>query len=227
MTTAPRLPSTTSDPPDGVSAAAPSQPAPAWTARTPGASRDGPGLAWNGPAGRPVGDAPMIELHDVTVRFGEVQALQRGEPGAAPRRPPGAGGVPTARARPRCCACCTAWCRFEGRREVVAINGRMPVIAMLFQRPFLLSLSVRCERAARAVAARRGAGRARTALPTRRCSAWASTRVARRSARSLGGGAAAAAGAGARLGAGTRHPAGLDEPTANLEPERQARSRGA
>jgi tungstate transport system ATP-binding protein len=32
---------------------------------------------------------------------------------------------------------------FEGRRDVVAINGRVPVIAMLFQRPFLLSLSVR------------------------------------------------------------------------------------
>jgi tungstate transport system ATP-binding protein len=32
---------------------------------------------------------------------------------------------------------------FEGRRDVVAIDGRMPVIAMLFQRPFLLSLSVR------------------------------------------------------------------------------------
>jgi tungstate transport system ATP-binding protein len=32
---------------------------------------------------------------------------------------------------------------FEGRRDVVAFDGRMPVIAMLFQRPFLLSLSVR------------------------------------------------------------------------------------
>jgi tungstate transport system ATP-binding protein len=32
---------------------------------------------------------------------------------------------------------------FEGRREVVALHGRAPVIAMLFQRPFLLSLSVR------------------------------------------------------------------------------------
>jgi tungstate transport system ATP-binding protein len=32
---------------------------------------------------------------------------------------------------------------FEGRRDVVAIDGRVPVIAMLFQRPFLLSLSVR------------------------------------------------------------------------------------
>ena len=32
---------------------------------------------------------------------------------------------------------------FEGRRDVVAIDGRAPVVAMLFQRPFLLSLSVR------------------------------------------------------------------------------------
>ena len=32
---------------------------------------------------------------------------------------------------------------FEGRRDVVAIDGRVPVVAMLFQRPFLLSLSVR------------------------------------------------------------------------------------
>ena len=46
--------------------------------------------------------------------------------------------APTARARPRCCARCTA-CSATGQREVDAAAGAQ---AMVFQRPFLMRLSV-------------------------------------------------------------------------------------
>jgi tungstate transport system ATP-binding protein len=105
---------------------------------------------------------------------------------------------------------------FEGRRDVVAIKSRMPVIAMLFQRPFLLSLSVRWNvllglwlhgvpRAEREPRCRRALQR--VGLDA----------LAGRSARSLSGGQQQRL-ALARAWALEPDILLLDEPTANLDP---------
>jgi tungstate transport system ATP-binding protein len=105
---------------------------------------------------------------------------------------------------------------FEGRRDVVAIDGRVPVVAMLFQRPFLLSLSVRWNvllglwlhgvpRAQRDERCRRALRR--VGLDT----------LAGRAARSLSGGQQQRL-ALARAWAREPDILLLDEPTANLDP---------
>ncbi len=88
-------------------------------------------------------DGPLVSLHAAAVRFGQVQALQpldlelrRGERlvlvGAN-----GSGKTTLLRVLHGLLAC-------RGRRELHAdACGLPPVVAMVFQRPFLLSLSVR------------------------------------------------------------------------------------
>ena len=85
---------------------------------------------------------PLVLLEQAGVRFGDVQAL-RGV-GLTLRRGDrlalvGANGS----GKTTLLRLLHGLVPFEGRRDVVAIDGRAPVVAMLFQRPFLLSLSVR------------------------------------------------------------------------------------
>jgi len=87
--------------------------------------------------------APLLSLHDVSVSFGDVQALrgvtlklQRGDRLALV----GANGS----GKTTLLRLLHGLVRWEGRREVHPLwPPRKPVVAMLFQRPFLLSLSAR------------------------------------------------------------------------------------
>jgi tungstate transport system ATP-binding protein len=85
---------------------------------------------------------PLVHLERAGVRFGDVRALDgvsltlhRGDRVAVV----GANGS----GKTTLLRLLHGLVPFEGRREVVELNGRAPVTAMLFQRPFLLSLSVR------------------------------------------------------------------------------------
>jgi tungstate transport system ATP-binding protein len=158
---------------------------------------------------------PLVVLEHVGVRFGDVRALQ--QVSLALRRGDrlalvGANGS----GKTTLLRLLHGLVPFEGRREVVAINGRMPVIAMLFQRPFLLSLSVRWNvllglwlhgvpRAEREPRCQRALQR--VGLDA----------MARRSARSLSGGQQQRL-ALARAWALEPDILLLDEPTANLDP---------
>jgi tungstate transport system ATP-binding protein len=159
--------------------------------------------------------SPLLRIEHAGVRFGEVQALRdvtlalhRGERlmlvGAN-----GSGKTTLLRLL-------HGLVPFEGRREVLAPHGRVPVIAMLFQRPFLLSLTVRfnvmlglwlhgvprAERAERCMRALQRVGL---------------DAVAARAARTLSGGQQQRL-ALARAWALLPDILLLDEPTANLDP---------
>lgn len=84
---------------------------------------------------------PLLRLHDATVRFGDVQALSRvsltlhsGERLALV----GANGS----GKSTLLRLLHGLVQASGR-QVLALQGRLPVIAMLFQRPFMMDLSVR------------------------------------------------------------------------------------
>ena len=89
------------------------------------------------------GTAPLLSLHDASVRFGDVQALrgvtlklQRGDRLALV----GANGS----GKTTLLRLLHGLVRWEGQREIHPLTARRtPVVAMLFQRPFLLSLSAR------------------------------------------------------------------------------------
>ena len=77
-----------------------------------------------------------------SVRFGAVAGAARrrlARSSAGERSPSSA---PTARARPRCCACCTACSRTTARVARRSSGRPRAGQAMVFQRPFLLRLSV-------------------------------------------------------------------------------------
>lgn len=158
---------------------------------------------------------PLLRLQQAGVRFGEVQALRgvdltlyRGDR-LVLVGPNGSGKTTLLRLL-------HGLVPFEGRREAFAPQGRTPVLAMLFQRPFLLSLSVRTN--VRLGLWLHGVPRA---LRAERC-ARALQRVgldgeARRPARDLSGGQQQRL-ALARAWALQPDVLLLDEPTASLDP---------
>jgi tungstate transport system ATP-binding protein len=158
---------------------------------------------------------PLVRLEHAGVRFGDVRAL-RGV-GLTLRRGDrlalvGANGS----GKTTLLRLLHGLVPLEGRREVLAVNGRVPVIAMLFQRPFLLSLSVRWNVLLglwlHGVPRAQREARCRRAL--RRVGLDA---LAGRSARSLSGGQQQRL-ALARAWALEPDILLLDEPTANLDP---------
>ena len=160
-------------------------------------------------------DDPLLVLEHASVRFGDVQAL-RGASLALRRGDRLALVGANGSGKTTLLRLLHGLVPFEGRRDVVAISGRVPVIAMLFQRPFLLSLSVRWNvllglwlhgvpRAERDERCRRALQR--VGLDA----------LANRSARSLSGGQQQRL-ALARAWALEPDILLLDEPTANLDP---------
>jgi tungstate transport system ATP-binding protein len=158
---------------------------------------------------------PLVQLERAGVRFGDVRALhdvrlvlQRGDRLALV----GANGS----GKTTLLRLLHGLLPFEGRREVMAVNGRPPVIAMLFQRPFLLSLSVRWNVLVglwlHGVPREQRAERCQRALHRVGLDA-----VAHRSARELSGGQQQRL-ALARAWALEPDILLLDEPTANLDP---------
>jgi len=158
---------------------------------------------------------PLVQLEHAGVRFGDVRALhdvnlvlQRGDRLALV----GANGS----GKTTLLRLLHALLPFEGRRGVMAVNGRPPVIAMLFQRPFLLSLSVRWNVLVglwlHGVPREQRAERCQRALQRVGLDA-----VAHRSARALSGGQQQRL-ALARAWALEPDILLLDEPTANLDP---------
>jgi tungstate transport system ATP-binding protein len=85
---------------------------------------------------------PLMRLEHADVRFGDVQAL-RGVSLTLRRRDRLALVGANGSGKTTLLRLLHGLVPFGGRRDVLAIDGRVPVIAMLFQRPFLLSLSVR------------------------------------------------------------------------------------
>ena len=171
-------------------------------AASPLMTRDVRPSRWSRCATRRCASAPCSAVRDASAR----------DPARRVRSPSSA---PTARARPRCCACCTASSR---TRERACVAAAAPRQAMVFQRPFLLRLSVLNNlRLALwlgdGVPPRARAERARS----RRCSASAWPALRDRPARSLSGGEQQRL-ALARGWAVRPDILFLDEPTANLDP---------
>jgi tungstate transport system ATP-binding protein len=110
------------------------------TPRSPSTAIDPPrgsGLAWGGPARRPVGEAPLIELRDASVRFRDVRALHavtldvRSGERVALLGSNGSGKTTLLRVLHGLQHC-------DGERVLHAEIKQ----AMVFQRPFVLRLSV-------------------------------------------------------------------------------------
>ena len=158
---------------------------------------------------------PLLRLEQAGVRFGNVQAL-RGVSLALRRGDRLALVGANGSGKTTLLRLLHGLVPFEGRREVVAINGRVPVIAMLFQRPFLLSLSVRWNvlLGLWLHGVPRGERDARCRLALQRVGLEA---LARRPARALSGGQQQRL-ALARAWALEPDVLLLDEPTANLDP---------
>src|SRR5512138_1647823 len=158
---------------------------------------------------------PLLRIEHAGVRFGPVQALRdvtlelrRGERLALV----GANGS----GKTTLLRLLHGLLPFEGRREVLAPQGHVPVIAMLFQRPFLLSLTVRFNVMLglwlHGVPSAERAERCASALQRVGLDAMAS-----RAARTLSGGQQQRL-ALARAWALQPDILLLDEPTANLDP---------
>jgi tungstate transport system ATP-binding protein len=170
---------------------------------------------------RPVEPAiahPLLELHGASVRFGPVTALhpldftlQRGERVALVGAN-GSGKTTLLRLLHGLVAPAGGRCQ----RHPLQPEGRMPVAAMLFQRPFLLHLSVQAN--VRLALGLRGVARAeRQALCDEALRRVGLARLAQRPARALSGGQQQRL-ALARAWALAPDLLFLDEPTASLDP---------